>query len=182
MTERTDARAQRVAERHLAMAAILRGVPGNVDWGFFSREDERMHLQTIDEKRVGKFKYWLERDGQRVFEAESAAPGRIHDALIADIRTAGTRRHVEAKWVMLMIHKGWLTLDYRAPITTLRAYPGGREFTRTIDLSRELLEPPTDPSEVVLSAGMASLQVFPSLDEADRVDIFLPDVLWEGQR
>ena len=41
---------QRVADTHrLGMAKVLRNV-ANQDWGWFSREDERMHLQTIGAK------------------------------------------------------------------------------------------------------------------------------------
>jgi len=35
------------------MPAILRDVPSGHKWGWYSREDQRMHLQSVD----GKYKY-----------------------------------------------------------------------------------------------------------------------------
>ena len=53
-----------------AMATLIHNVAGH-DWGWFSREDQRMHLQTVESgARVGpnKARVWLENKGQRIFE------------------------------------------------------------------------------------------------------------------
>ena len=82
---------KRIADRfqeRAAMAVVLRGVPGRVDWGFYSREDPRMHLQTVDKKHQGKdqYKVWLEKDGRRVFEPEGTIPKPILKALLKEVK------------------------------------------------------------------------------------------------
>ena len=42
---------------------------------FISREDARMHLQTVDLKHLSDYKVWLERDGKRVIEPAGTIPG-----------------------------------------------------------------------------------------------------------
>jgi hypothetical protein len=53
-----------------SMATLIHNVAGH-DWGWFSREDQRLHLQTVEGgARVGpdKVRVWLENKGKRVFE------------------------------------------------------------------------------------------------------------------
>jgi len=46
------------------MAVIIRNVPPTYNWGWFSREDPRMHVQTVDRVHLHlNYKIWLEREG-----------------------------------------------------------------------------------------------------------------------
>jgi hypothetical protein len=68
---------------------ILRNVPAGYHWGWYSREDQRMHLQTVDSKHSNQYKVWLERDGKRAFEPETAIPAKVLKALQKEARLAG---------------------------------------------------------------------------------------------
>src|SRR5208337_3051637 len=74
------------------MAVILRDVPPGYNWGWFSREDPRMHLQTLDRKNFGLHKVWLEQKGKRVVLPEGTVPARVLKVLTAEIRRK--RRHI----------------------------------------------------------------------------------------
>src|SRR5437660_11263807 len=91
-----------------AMAVILRDVPAGHNWGWFSREDARMHLQTLDRKNFGLYKIWLEHRGKRVVEPEGAVPAKILKTLTAEIERK--RRHIEGRWTNFMIDNGWIEL------------------------------------------------------------------------
>ena len=47
------------------MPVIIRNVPPGFNWGWYSREDPCMHVQTLDGP---EYKIWLEEAGKRVFE------------------------------------------------------------------------------------------------------------------
>src|SRR5437870_2226352 len=88
------------------MTVILRGVPKGYNWGWFSREEPRMHLQTVDSKHFHDFKVWLEHDGKRVFEPTRAIPRDIREKL--EQKVAERRLNVEGRWTNLMIKNGWI--------------------------------------------------------------------------
>lgn len=54
----------------------LAGV-GGFDWGFYSNEDPRMHVQVLNADAHVDYKVWLERDGARVFEPVGKIPARV---------------------------------------------------------------------------------------------------------
>ena len=74
-----------VALRKAVPVIILRSVPTGFNWGWFSREDPRMHLQTVDRKHEGRYKVWLEKNGKRIFEPEGSIPGKVLKALQAEV-------------------------------------------------------------------------------------------------
>ncbi len=172
------------------MTVILRGVPKGLDWGWYSREDPRMHLQIVDTKSLNRYKVWLERDGKRVFEPVGKIPGKILKALQAEVTEL--RRHVEGRWTNLMIENNWLRFSMRGREVTLTAYatfPGAR-FTRTFDIadyfparydpaSQIKDKSPIRPDDLVLNDEMAAIEVFPHKEESLRHHIFLPTILWK---
>src|SRR5580765_7897802 len=110
-------------QKSISMPVILPDTPPGFDWGWYSREDPRIHLQVLDPKRPSdNFKVWLEKHGRRVFEP--AAP--IKSSVLRTVRTAVARhrQYIEDRWVRFMIHRGWLTAHLAAPYVTLVAYPG----------------------------------------------------------
>lgn len=176
--------------RHIAVK--LPNVPKGVNWGWYSREDTRMHLQTVDSKNRNAYEIWLEKDGKRIFEPASSIPAKVLSKLEAVANHQPRRSNIEGRWVELMIQNGWIELHMRGSVITLIAYPHvpGSRFTRTIDLAdylRGIYDPnsklspkkPVQPDEVVLSKEMAAIEIWPQLDESRRYHIFLPDILWK---
>ncbi len=58
--------AKKIATRIINSAPVILA-EGGFKWGFFFREEPRMHLQTTGEHE-GEYHVWLERDGKKVFE------------------------------------------------------------------------------------------------------------------
>jgi hypothetical protein len=173
-----------------AMTVILRGVPPGIDWGWFSREDPRLHLQTVDSKNLHRYKVWLEEDGKRAFEPIGKIPGKILKVLEAEVKKL--RRHIEGRWVNLMIENDWLMLRMRGREVTLTAYPAfpGARFTRTLDIADYFparYDPassikdksPITPADLVLNEELAAIEVWPQKEESLRHHMFLPPILWQ---
>jgi hypothetical protein len=172
------------------MTVILRGVPKGFDWGWFSCEDPRMHLQIVDSKNLNRYKVWLERDGKRVFEPAGKIPGRILKGLEAEAKEL--RRHIEGRWTNLMIENRWLKLSLRGREVSVTAYPAfpGACFTRTFDIA-DYFPARYDPSypmtdktpikteDLILNRAMAAIEVFPQKEESLRHHVFLPTILWK---
>ncbi len=188
----TDAaRTTRPKKRKAAPVIILRNVPKGYHWGWFSREDPRMHLQTVDAKNFNRYKVWLEANGKRFFQPEGAIPSKVLKAIEAEV--ANLRPHIEGRWTNFMIERRWLTLRMTGRLITLVAYPNvpGSRFTRTVDLADYLpgiYDPksqmwprvPIKPEEVVLSQELPAIEIWPEKDESRRPHIFLPTILWEN--
>lgn len=128
----------RVAARHLektGMAVLVRTVASH-NWGWFSTEDGRMHIQTVDRGFLHKptrIKFWLEQQGKRIFAwAEGKISAPETKALKAAVRA--NRANLEVEWVAFMLQNRWLEARLRGSIVTLVAYPGHNTFTRDIDL------------------------------------------------
>src|SRR5262245_41133279 len=66
-----------------AMPNIIRDVPPGHNWGWYSREDPRMHIQSTD--GLHDYKVWLETRGQRGFEPEGKIPAKILKALQKEV-------------------------------------------------------------------------------------------------
>jgi hypothetical protein len=179
-----------IKQRKAAPVIILRSVPSGYDWGWYSREDSRMHVQTVDRKNERRYKVWLEKDGRRVFEPVGKIPAKVLKALEAEVKDM--RRHVEARWVHLMIDNDWLKLNMSGRQVTVTAYPNvpGARFTRTFDIadyfparydptSQIKNKTPIKPEDLVLSEEMAAIEVFPQKEESRRHHLFLPTILWK---
>ena len=87
----------RPKKRKAAPVIILRSVPKGYNWGWFSPEDSRMHLQTVDSKNLDLYKVWLEKNGKRAFEPVGSIPAKILKPLEAEVKKK--RRHIEGRWV-----------------------------------------------------------------------------------
>jgi hypothetical protein len=170
----------------LGMAALLRDVAGH-NWGWFSDEDERMHVQTVDEQALyapKKVKFWLENQGRRIFElAEGDLKGGPTKELKAKVDEE--RRRLESRWVVFMIGNGWLRADLEGSIVTLTAYPGHNSYTKTLDLRERFpgaykAHPSWDtvPIYVTLDQQHCALAVGPDKRAANRNHIRLPDLLF----
>jgi hypothetical protein len=173
------------------MATILRGVPKGYDWGWFSREDPRMHVQVIDdEHKLLHYKVWLENRGRRAFEPEGKVPGKVLQALRAKLETE--RERIEILWTGLMVQSKWISAALHGSIVTLTAYPKvpGSRFTRTVDL-KEHLPGIYDPSypvwpkeevraeDIFIRRNPLALGIWPKKNEDEQVHISLPEILWE---
>lgn len=178
------------------MAVILKNVPPGYDWGWYSREDPRMHLQSVDDKHDQLYKVWLERNGKRVVEPVTrkingqtgTIPRKVLDRL--EKAVAAYRSHLEARWTRLMIASGWIRLSVSGSLVTITVYPNyPTRFIRTLDLA-EVFPGIYDPSypmtpkklirpeDVTLSRDLAAIEIWPKKDIADRDHIFLPPIIW----
>ena len=83
----TVSRNTRLAKGKVAPVIILRSVPTGYSWGWFAREDSRMHLQTVDKKNRNRYKVWLE-NGMRTFEPAESIPAKILKPLEAEVNQA----------------------------------------------------------------------------------------------
>jgi|SRR6516165_5695170 hypothetical protein len=163
------------------MPVVIRNVPPGCNWGWYSREDPRMHLQALEETHP--YKVWLENRGQRVIEPVGKIPAKVLKSLQKEI--ADKRQWIEGGWVRLMIAQGWLDLHVALPQITLVAYPKTpNKFSRKIDLlswfSQEQLAP-LKPSAVELNREMAALRLWADLPEEQQpYDVRLSTLLWHG--
>jgi len=165
-----------------AMSVILRNVPPSYNWGWFSREDQRMHLQTVDkEHRRLRYKVWLENKGRRVFEPEAGIPSKVLKALQAAIK--GERERIEAEWASFMIQDGWLKAGLVGGTIVVCAYPmSHNRFERTVELldmiPNEEIAKKVTAKDVALNEEFAFLEIFPHRHEAKRQHQPLEGMLW----
>jgi hypothetical protein len=130
--------AKKVAKRvKKAMAVLIRNVAGH-NWGWFSREDERMHVQTVDTASMvgpAKAKAWLETRGRRTFEPTVMGATSPKDWKKLEAQVRVERDVLERRWIHFMVENGWIKATLKGSIITVTAYPGTHNsFTRTIDL------------------------------------------------
>lgn len=174
----------RIATRHIeAMAKILKGAPAPLDWGFYSEEEPRMHLQTMNPNKHGDYKYFLERDGQRVLEPALALPNnKMLKSFAAEVRAKSDL--IEIEWLSRVIAKGHLKLDFDGRVVTLMLYPqlGTRGVKRTVDVPERFPGLPLEKVRPSLDAEEATLILSQREDGSRRIDLFLPNLLWEGTR
>lgn len=169
----------RVAERQ-TMPVILRDVPAGYHWGWYSREEPRMHLQTVGRPRRNQYKVWLERHGQRVFEPVEKIPATVLKRLEAELQRS--RMTIEDHWVELMIEARWLECHVTLPHVTLVAYPGTpNRFARRIDLGSYFTDTALASlrrETVRLDREMVSVQLWTDRPEPSRHDIRISRILW----
>src|SRR5262249_2000612 len=163
-----------------AMPIIVKDVPPGYDWGWYSREDPRMHLQVVDRKHAGLgYKIWLESKGKRVFEPVGNIPAKILKLVRAEVDS--TKATVEAEWVHLMIEQRWLTYALHGTALTLIAYRGTpNRFERTIDLAPHLgiRVDEFQPQDVGLNSEYAVIELWPQKPISRRPFIPIAPILW----
>jgi len=172
---------RRPTAREPKPVVILRDIPPGLDWGWFSREDQRMHLQTVDSKHLNQYKVWLERDGKRVFEPAGPIPARILKRLQKEVERL--RRHIDGRWAGFMIRRDWIQLRVHLPEVTLTCYPTtSGKFTRKVNL-QEWFSPQAysriTPQDVFFTEEMGALSVFKDVPEDRRDDFDLTRILWQ---
>ncbi len=163
------------------MPVIIRNVPAGFNWGWYSREHPRMHVQTLD-RPVG-YKVWLEEEGKRVFQPVGKIPRRVLNPL--QEKMIEQRLFIEGKWVRFMLDQGWLDLHVALPHLTLVAYPHHPgKFARKIDLrtwftSEQLAT--LSPEIIALDREMAALRLWSDRSEEQvPYDVRLATLLWQG--
>jgi|LSQX01.3.fsa_nt_gb hypothetical protein len=184
-TDRTRRLAEQLSKQsgRQAMAVILRNVPPSYNWGFYSREEPRMHLQVVDpqHRRLG-YKVWLEERGRRVFLPLPGIPAKVLKSLQQEVSVSRRRDGIEHEWVDLMIQKQWLSVRLEWPLIRIFAYPGTpnafeRQLNLLADFSEEFARIIT-PEDVVLNEELACLELLPDRHESRRPHIRLQPILW----
>jgi hypothetical protein len=164
------------------MAVIIRDTPPTYDWGWFSREDPRMHVQTVDkDHRLLHYKVWLENRGRRVIEPEPGIPAKVFKSLRTTI--IKERERLDAEWAIFMIKCGWLKAQLIGSTITLFAYPKTpNHFERTIALSElirnESSAKKVTANDVALNEEFGFLEIYPHKEEGKRIHEPLENVLW----
>lgn len=163
------------------MSVVIRNVPPGHNWGWYSREDQRMHLQSVDEQH--DYKVWLETKGRRVLEPVGKIPAKVLKRLSEEV--AAHRTWIEDRWVRFMLSQGWLDLHVALPEVTLVAYPkAGGKFTRKIDLLSWLTPQQLEtlrPEIITLDREMAALRLWADRpEEQEPYDVRLSRLLWTG--
>ncbi len=167
--------------RRTAMPVILHNVPSGHDWGWYSREDPRMHIQLLGKSFT--YKVWLEERGKRVFQPVGKIPAKVLKSLKATVEER--RTPIEDMWVRFMLDKEWLDLHVALPKVTLVAYPKTpNKFTRVIDLSTWFNEKQLatlTPDIITLDREMAALRIWSDRSEEQvPYDARLSSLLWKG--
>lgn len=185
MTKRRESVVRGIlASDRQAMAVVLPNAPPPYNWGWFSREDQRMHLQPVSRQHLRlHYKVWLENRGRRVIEPEPGIPAKILKPLTKKITE--WRKSIEAEWVAFMIANGWLTFRLDGEIITLTAYPKSpNRFTRVLDLAvlipNEQSRATVTPEIMNLNKEFAWLEIFTNRPEGYRITEPLAPVLWVG--
>ena len=188
----SDDISKRVADRFLkeAMATLIRGLDGH-DWGFWSNEEGRFHIQTVEpgaETGPKAVKFFLEDRGVRTIELAygKANLAKVKARILADWPV------LEEKWITLMVHRGWVRASLNdGDKIIVEAYPGtSGSFTRTLDLRQilaGLFDPgmtgtrPIEPKDVTINVELDAVEIWPHLPEADRHQFPLVNFLFTGR-
>ena len=116
-------------EEAIAMPSVLK-VAG-LNWGFYSDEEPRMHIQAMHGKHP--YKVWLERRGDRIFEPANDVPTAVLKRLKLELGSKEDR--AENMWCGLMIDLGRVAFSVAAGSVTLTMYPGTHNsYQRTFSL------------------------------------------------
>jgi hypothetical protein len=167
------------ADEETEMAIVIRDVPPGHHWGWFSREDPRMHIQTVDKAHLNRYKVWLEERGHRVFQVEKQLPSDVEARLRAAVKAQ--RAELDAAWISHLINKQWIALHIAHKMITLRIYPGtAHEFTRQIDLAEHIPRhaDTLTAADIELSQDPVAVVVWPRKPAAQQEHIDLTDIVF----
>lgn len=192
--EDPDAIVRRVLSRYkegavrVGMPTLFRAVGYN--WGWFSREDQRMHIQVVGRHPEADWGFWLETRGAKVFEPRNEVTRQLSSKEKADIlgKLRKEHIHVEEEWTVLMIQKDWITARIEGADLKVVAYPGTPgSFERIVDLRQKFPGiyvkgngPPVDSEGVRFDSDKVSVVLNGSRHERKHIYLPLLDFLWEG--
>jgi len=175
------------------MEVLIRDVAGH-NWGWFSKEDQRMHIQTVERGSLEgptRVKVWLENRGKRTFQiAEGNLSGL--DAKKLKAKVEEVRGQLQDLWTFFMVNHDWLKAELRGSVITLIAYPDSHNgFERTIDLRERfpgayrhpglLYDQPgweVNPPDVDFDKTLGLLTVGHAKNLDDRNHILVSDILF----
>lgn len=162
------------------MAIVISDVPPGHNWGWFSREDPRMHVQTVDRAHLNRYKVWLEERGRRVFQIEKQLPPDVESKLRAEVDA--NRPALDAAWISHMINKRWISVTVANGVVMLRVYPGtAHEFTRQIDLHQHVPRHANsiEPTDIELSQDPVAVVIWPRKPAEQQEHIDLTDIVFQ---
>jgi len=182
---------KKIVGRHLsrvAMPTLFMALGFN--WGWFSREDERMHIQVVGRQPEADLGFWLETRGTKVFEPRNEVTRKLTSKdkgeILAKLRQE--RVHVEEEWASLMIQKDWISARLDGTDLKVVAYPGTPgSFKRIVDLRKEFPGiyvkgngPPVDSEGIRFDSDKVSVVLNGNRHERKHIYLPLLDFLWEG--
>lgn len=167
-----------------AMTVLIRDKPPTYNWGWFSREEPRMHLQVVDKVHgFLHYKVWLEDKTRRVIQPAAPIPPKVFKVLQNEIDKQ--RERIETYWIIFMIKNGWLQVRLKSGLITIFAYPHTlNHFERTLPLAEvipnEEVARKVTPQDVTLNVEYGFLEIFPKKEIAARDHVRLDTILWQG--
>jgi hypothetical protein len=161
------------------MSKVFRDVSG-VTWGFYTKAEQRMHLQVIEPKEL-KYKIWFEENGYRIFEPIGKIPDRVLTPL-RKIVEADDRWILEVKWTKLIIDKSWIKVkvNHATGAATFTVYPNSRDsFVRVENLSDYVTFPDFyAQGNYRFDRNTCSLVLNAKAEETEQEYVPLPEILW----
>jgi hypothetical protein len=164
-------------------AAMPKIVPNvaKIDWGFYSENETRMHLQALGD--APKFKVWLEQNNKRCFIDAGDVP--MKRGMFNELKTAVVpdRYRIDNFWFAMQIDLGHVKLekferDFKVKLTL---YPGTNHANvKTLLLNKLKTFPDAADmmKHVALDASMAAISFGTHRPAERRYDLYLPDIFW----
>ena len=173
-----------IYQRRTAMSVVVPHIAGH-DWGWWSREDQRMHLQTVEKgARKGPrcIHVWLEAKGIRMCELDPADKKKLTADQFDELKqyVEINRAAIEDEWTAWIIEKRWLKFSLVGGTITLQCYEKHNSFFRQLNIVQDIKLPEPAASGVRQQdlafdpAHMALVIKRPG----HTMHVELPDVLW----
>jgi hypothetical protein len=166
-----------------ALAVHIRNVGGR-DWGWYSEDNQRCHIQTTDGRKP-KIKFWLENKGQRCFDLAAESKGKLSSSQEKDLRKylAEHQEEVEDAWAFYAVGKQWVRVGLTGHVATLLFYPSTHnEFRRQVDLYQEFPGWRGQPLYADVDQHSGSLRVGPQEDPFQRELLPVRRFMFQGNR
>ena len=166
-------------EEAIAMPTVLRS--SGFNWGFYSNEEPRMHIQVVNAKE--DYKVWLENRGVRLFDPDNKVPTQILKQLYTELQARETV--AEGMWLSAMISRDMIKFKLSGDTVTLTVYPGSHNsFIRNFSLTRMAGHQSyqVTESDMRLDPDMAALVVGTSMPETQQAYIRLSYIVFTGKR
>lgn len=170
-----------------AMSVVLPQVVHH-DWGWWSSDHQRMHIQTVDKKsQVGPnvIHVWLENKGVRTFQVEPKDVGKLSSREVKTLHAAVDRWRgmIEGMWTAWIIDKHWIKFRLVGDIITLTVYTALDSFQRQISIRQDigLAEPyaaKITQDDLMLDPDHAALVLRRHAPPGRQIHVALPDILW----
>jgi hypothetical protein len=158
------------------------------DWGWWSSDHQRMHIQTVDKKsQTGPnvIHVWLENMGVRTFQVDTKDADKLSRHEVQTLRdtVAHWRGMIEGMWTAWVIEKNWLTYSLVDDLITLSVYTVHNSFQRQLSIRQDIglaesYAANITQDDLKLDPDHAALVLRRHAPPGRQIHVALPDVLW----